>query len=357
VGGAGPNGSADEAPIGQGAAVTTHRACLGMATVAEGPRPTSAQPGYFKAVVLPPLPEAQQVRPPTAAGRRSPEDDNARQVPDDYFTLPRIETATRMAEDQNPYQPPQAAVSTRVPGGKSAKAGEGIDSTQPKAGDVRSPQRQVGSLKDRGDAAGPDPGVSRSSALDGTLDGRVASDQGRGATASGAGETASAEPGMGARIDSVAQEKKAARRGPLPSQARKEKEKEGFAARLAGQTGPLPGGRKGEFSTVGKADATVGREREANGEVVVNEEGHGVGVPQAQILKSQHIVLLQRRYTRALSLDPFDRGHMPGHLLLRNVCRRRRQPKSAWSEYDRATCARTSARGAPGVTNSAKSSV
>ena len=292
MGGAGPNGSADEAPIGQGAAVTTHRACLGMATVAEGPRPTSAQPGYFKAVVLPPLPEAQQVRPPTAAGRRSPEDDNARQVPDDYFTLPRIETATRMAEDQNPYQPPQAAVSTRVPGGKSAKAGEGIDSTQPKAGDVRSPQRQVGSLKDRGDAVGPDLGVSRSSALDGTLDGRVASDQGGGATAWGAGETASAEPGMGARIDSVAQEKKAARRGPLPSQARKEKEKEGFAARLAGQTGPHPGGRKGEFSTVGKADATVGREREANGEVVVNEEGQGVGVPQAQILKSQHVVLL-----------------------------------------------------------------
>ena len=48
---------------------------------------------------------------------------------------------------------------------------------------------------------------------------------------------------------------------------------------------------------------------------------------------------------------------MLGHLLLRNVCRRRRQPKSAWSEYDRATCARTSARGAPGVRNSAKSSV
>jgi hypothetical protein len=252
-----------------------------MATVAASPRPTSAQPAH-DAVVLPPLPEAQLARPPTAPGRRPPEDDNARQVPDDYFTLPRIETATRMAEDPNPYQPPQAAVSTRVPGGKSAKEGEGVDASQPEAADVRSPQRQTGSLKDRGDAAGPDLGVSRSSALDGTLDGRVASDQGDGVPTSGAGNTALVDPGTGARIDSVAQEKKAARRGPLPSQAKKEKEKEGFAARLAGATGPHPGERKGEFSTVGKADATVGREREANGEVIVNEEGLGVGVPQTE---------------------------------------------------------------------------
>ena len=54
----------------------------------------------------------------------------------------------------------------------------------------------------------------------------MASDQGDGVPTSGAGNTALVDPGTGARIDSVAQEKKAARRGPLPSQAKKEKEKE-----------------------------------------------------------------------------------------------------------------------------------
>jgi len=249
-----------------------------MATVAPSPRPSSAQPSHD--TVLPPLPESQIARPPTAPGRRAPEDDNARQVPDDYFTLPRIDTATRMAEDPNPYQPPQAAVSTRVPGAKLAKAGEGLDDSHIADGSVGTSQREAGSLKDRGEAAGPDLGVSRSSALDASMDGRVATDQNESAQRSSAGDTGSAAPEPGGRIGSVAQEKKAARRGPLPSQARKEKEKEGFAARLAGATGPHPGERKGEFSTVGKADATVGRDE--LGELIVTDESHGVGVPQAE---------------------------------------------------------------------------
>ena len=229
--------------------------------------------------MLPPLPESQVARPPTAPGRRPPEDDASRQVPDDYFTLPRIETATRMAEDPNPYQPPQAAVSTRVPGGKMDKAGEGLDDSMDGGGGGagRVPQQEVGSLKDRGDAAGPDAGVSRSSALDATLDGRAA--EPNDSTRSGAGDTGSAAPDPGARVGAVGQERKPARRGPLPSQARKEQEKTGFSSRLAGATGPHAGDRQGEFSTVGKADATVGRD--AQGEVVVTDEGHGV-VPQTE---------------------------------------------------------------------------
>jgi hypothetical protein len=122
--------------------------------------------------------------------------------------------------------------------------------------------------------------VSRSSALDATLDGRSA-EPSEGAHRSGAGDTGSAAPDAGSRIGSVAQEKKAARRGPLPSQARKqEHERSSFASRLAGSTGPHPGERKGEFSTVGKSDATVGKDDQ--GEVIVTEEGHGVGVPQAE---------------------------------------------------------------------------
>lgn len=247
--------------------------------VAPSPRPSSAKASH-EPLVLPPLPEAQVARPPTAPGRRPPEDDASRQVPDDYFTLPRIETATRMAEDPNPYQPPQAAVSTRVPGSKLAKTGEGLDESQGGDGGIRSPQREAGSLKDRGDAAGPDLGVSRSSALDATLDGRESAEPNDGAQRSGAGDTGSAAPETGARVGSVAQEKKGARRGPLPSQVRKQQEKEGFAARLAGATGPHSGERKGEFSTVGKADATVGRDDQ--GEVIVTDEGHGVGVPQTE---------------------------------------------------------------------------
>lgn len=229
--------------------------------------------------MLPPLPESQVARPPTAPGRRPPGDDASRQVPDDYFTLPRIETATRMADDPNPYQPPQAAVSTRVPGGKLEKAGEGLDDSQDGggAGAGRVPQQGVGSLKDRGDAAGPDAGVSRSSALDATVDGRVA--EPNDSTRSGAGDTGSAAPDPGARVGTVGQERKPARRGPLPSQARKEQEKMGFSSKLAGATGPHAGERKGEFSTVGKADATVGRDDSA--EVIVTDEGHGV-VPQTE---------------------------------------------------------------------------
>jgi hypothetical protein len=191
--------------------------------------------------------------------------------------LPRIETATRVAEDPNPYQPPQAAVSTRVPGSKLPKSGEGVEGSHG-VGGVRSPEREARSLKDHGGAAGPDLGVSRSSALDTSLDSRAA-EQSESAQRSGAGETAKADDGAQTRIGSVAQEKKAARRGPLPSQARKEKEKESFAARLAGGTGGHKGGLQGEFSTVGKADAVVGRDE--NGEVIVTEEGHSV-VPQTE---------------------------------------------------------------------------
>jgi len=248
-----------------------------MATVAASPRPSSAQASH-EPLVLPLLPEMQAARPPTAPSRRPPDDNSSRQVPDDYFTLPRIETATRMAEDPNPYQPPQAAVSTRVPGSKLAKTGEGLDVSKGGDGGVRSPQREAVSLKDRGDAAGPDLGVSRSSALDATLDGRESAEPNAGAQRSG--DTGSAAPETGTRVGSVAQEKKAARRGPLPSQVRKHQEKDGFAARLAGATGPHPGERKGEFSSVGKADATVGRDD--HGEVIVTDEGHGVGVPQTE---------------------------------------------------------------------------
>ena len=245
-----------------------------MATAAVAPspqRPSSAAAHAHDAVVLPPLPEAQAARPPTAPGRRPPEDDAARQVPDDYFTLPRIETATRMLEDPNPYQPPQAAVSTRVPGDKIAKAGEGLDDTRA-GGGLSDGGVGTGSLKDRGDAAGADAGVSRSSALDATLD-RRSSEVGGGDPHQRPGDDM-AGPDASGRVGSVVQEKKAARRGPLPSQARRtEDEKSGFAARLAGDTGKHAGERKGEFSTIGKAHAVTGRDE--SGEVTVTDESHG----------------------------------------------------------------------------------
>jgi hypothetical protein len=311
-----------------------------MATVvAPSPRPSSAQASH-ETLVLPPLPESQVARPPTAPGRRPPEDDAARQVPDDYFTLPRIETATRMAEDPTPYQPPQAAVSTRVPGSKLSKAGEGLDLSQSGAGDIGSSQREVGSLKDRGDAVGPDAGISRSSALDATLDGREAEAEGGSGQRPGAGDTGSAAPDAGGRVESVAQEKKAARRGPLPSQVKKQQEKEGFAAQLAGTTGPLTGERKGEFTTVGKADATV--DGDNTGEVMVTEESHAIGVPQ--VLPIPNIQLCTHAHTLACARAGRDAST---HAVCDCVALsefRPRLPNSVWSASDRATCARTLAR-------------
>lgn len=141
------------------------------------------------------------------------------QAPDDYFALPRIETASRMAEDgPADFEPPQPAVSTRVPGQRAPKLSElAIDDTI--GGDERGgTTRQTPAQKQRGENAAAAAPSDHLTASHGGVGGRVGMSA-EDAPASVPPASASEAPKAGTRAGEVSQARQAAsvRRGPLPS--------------------------------------------------------------------------------------------------------------------------------------------
>jgi len=200
------------------------------------------------------------------------------QVPDDYFVLPRIETATRMVEDgPAEYEPPQPAVSTRVPGQRAPKVADlAVDGTVGGDGHA-APSHQTPGEKQRGENAGVSGPSVPMSASHGGIGSRmgVAAEDGAGSVPPAA---ASEPPRTGSRTGELSQARQApsARRGPLPTAARAGRAREAEAnAKAALRHGAPPAGAT---ERVGKAGESTGG---TLGEEMAVHEGHNLS-PRAK---------------------------------------------------------------------------